>query len=364
MERICIITIVDSIEPTSMPVNEFVIYRATHQYPFSQIMIVCTEERYNGVVVPDNVRVIFVGHSRGMMKDAVARVVEECKINHEYFVFHLHSQTSALIFYSATLFMGLWKHTLFTIHSLYSQRSLKYRISSVLCTMLANRANGVSNSVYKDYQPLAKKIKGKKFTAIVNAVDFDRLNNAIENLPKHSDVCNMKKLVCVDRIIPLKNQEFLIRLMKQLPESTLIFIGKEDKGAIREFARTEGVDDRVIFTGQLSREEVYRKMNDCGIYVSASKIESFHIGVIEGMGIGLIPVVSAIPAHCEIADTAKTFNPLPFDEDLWIKSIKYYQDLSGEELKSLFEENKKAALSCFSIEKMHSDYINIYKELV
>ena len=105
-------------------------------------------------------------------------------------------------------------------------------------------------------------------------------------------------------------------------------------------------------------------MNDCGIYVSASKIESFHIGVIEGMGIGLIPVVSAIPAHCEIADTAKRFNPLPFDEDLWIKSIKYYQDLSGEELKSLFEENKKAALSSFSIEKMHSDYLNLYKELV
>ena len=168
--------------------------------------------------------------------------------------------------------MGLWKHTLFTIHSLYSQRSLKYRISSALCTLLANRANGVSNSVYKDYQPLAKKIKGKKFTAIVNAVDFDRLNNAIENLPKHSDVCNMKKLVCVDRIIPLKNQEFLIRLMKQLPESTLILIGKENNGAIRELARTEGVGDRVLFTGQLSREEVYRKMNDCGIYVSASKI--------------------------------------------------------------------------------------------
>lgn len=364
MKNTTVVTIVDSIEPTSMPVNEFVVYRATHNYPFSQIMIVCTEERYNGVVVPDNVRVIFVGHSRGRMKDAVKCVIEECVRNKEHFIFHLHSQTSALIFYSATLFMGVWKHTLFTIHSLYSQRSLKYRISSAVCTLLANRANGVSNSVYEDYQPLIKKIKGKKFTAIVNAVDFDRLDHAIEGLPKHSDVCDMKKIVCVDRIIPLKNQEFLIRLMKQLPESTLILIGKEDKGAIRELVKKEGIEKRVVFTGQLSREDVYRKMNDCGIYVSASKIESFHIGVIEGMGIGLIPVVSSIPAHCEIADTAKTFTPLPFDEDLWVKSIKYYQELSEGELKSLFEENKKAALSSFSIEKMHCDYLNIYKELV
>lgn len=360
-----VITIVDSIEPTSMPVNEFVIYRATHNYPFRQIMIVCTEERYNGVIVPDNVRVFFVGHSRNKMKAIVKKNMEECKRNQEQFVFHLHSQTSALLFYSATLFMGLWKHTLFTIHSLYSQRSLKYRITSALCALLANRTNGVSNSVFKDYQPWIKRIKGKKFTAIVNAVDFDRLNNAVEDLPNHLEVCDMKKLVCVDRIIPLKNQSFLIKLMKQLPDSTLILIGKEDENKnIRKLANLEGVEERVVFTGQLSREEVYRKMNCCGIYVSASKIESFHIGVIEGMGIGLIPVVSAIPAHCEIADSAKTFNPLPFVEDMWVKSIKYYQELPKKELRMLCDENRRSAMINFSIIKMHEHYFNIYNKLI
>lgn len=361
-KNICILTVVDSISATSMPVNEFVLYRHRNRYPYRQIMIVCSQEKDENVIIPESIATYYVGNDFKDFRSKLKEIKDKCAGNGESMVCHLHGQKSALAFFRAARGLGLRKHTLYTVHSTYSSRDLKYRLSSCLCSLLAEFANCVSHSAYSEYASWVKWIKGDKMVAIQNGVDFCRIQEATNGLPKHQDVSDIHKLVCVGRMIPIKNQQFLVKLMKHLPESQLILIGKEDE-KIKELARTEGVEDRVVMTGLIPRDEVFRQLNECGVYVSASLVEGMPVSVLEAMSMGLIPVLSDIAPHEEIATACKLFNTLPLIESDWLQTIKTYQQLDKEELSMLSSELIDSVMNKFSLETMHKHYNVIYNKL-
>lgn len=364
-KKLCIITIADAITSTSMPINEHVIYRAQHNDDVRQVLIVCTPENYNGVEIPSKVMVYFVGMVSARMKRAVKEEIRKCKNLGEEYVFHIHGQKSSSVFIRATMFMGIRKRTMFTIHSLCSVRNLKYRLSSYVCALFANYVTCVSNAVLVDYPQWIKKIKGKRMSAIVNAIDFRQLEEVKKQLPDHYSVCDMNRLICIDRIIPLKNQAFLIRVLKLLPHSKLVLVGSTEKdGNFEQVVKDAGVADRVEYTGLIKREQVYEELNKSGIYVTASTIEGLHNSVIEAMGIGTIPLISSIPAHDEIAKKMVHINTLPFDENVWAEEIKKLQHLNLQELRALSN-----ILCCrvkieFNLDDMHAEFLKLYQKMI
>ena len=361
-KNICILTVVDSISATSMPVNEFVLYRQRNGYPYRQVLIVCSKEKDDKVIIPESIVTYYVGNDVKEFRSHLKEIKEDCSKSGEFLVCHLHGQKSALVFFRAARGLHLREHTLYTIHSTYSSRDLKYRLSSCICSLLAKYANCVSHSAYAEYAPWVKRIKGEKMMAIQNGVDFSRIQDAIKGLPKHYEVANIHKLVCVGRMIPIKNQQFLVKLMKHLPESQLILIGKVDEN-IRELTRTEGVEDRVIMTGLIPRDEVFRQLNECGIYVSASLVEGMPVSVLEAMSAGLIPVISDIAPHKEVAAAFKLFNTLSLIESDWVQTIKSYQQLDKSDFFRLSAELKDSVMQKFSLEAMHKQYNTIYEKL-
>lgn len=361
-KKISILTVVDSISATSMPVNEFVLYRQRNGYPYRQVLIVCSKEGDDKVEIPNDIATFYVGTDVKKFRSRLKEIKEECASNEESLVCHLHGQKSALAFFRAARGLRLREHTLYTVHSTYSSRDLKYRLSSCACSLLAKNANCVSHSAYTEYASWVKRIKGDKMMAIQNGVDFNRIQEAISGFPKHEEVADIHKFVCVGRMIPIKNQQFLVRLMKHLPESQLILIGKEDD-KIKELAKTEGVEKRVIMTGLIPRDEVFRQLNECGIYVSASLVEGMPVSVLEAMSAGLIPVISDIAPHKEVAAAFKLFNTLPLIESDWVQTIKSYQQLDKSEFIRLSAELKDSVMQKFSLEAMHKQYNKIYEKL-
>lgn len=354
---ITVISIVDSVSPTSMPINEFVIYRSLHNYGLKQILIVCDDSNEFNVSIPKNVDVYYVGKSYKKIRKIVKNINE----NESSIVYHLHHQKSALLFFIATMGMSVRRHSMYTVHSTYSKRNIKYKISSCFCSLMANYANCVSNSAYEEYSPLVKKIKREKFLAITNGVDTYRIEAVINNI---SEKKNKKELVCVGRMIPLKNHRFLIELIKRLPEYNLVLIGLEDKEkSIREFAMEENVINRVEFLGLLPRNEVFLRLNKARLYVSASYIEGLPISVLEAMFIGLIPIISNIAPHMEIKEKCKNVFTLPFDIDQWVNAIERIDSLSEIQLDSISLDIKINTKKEFSLDKMHTEYISIYNRI-
>lgn len=360
-KSICILTVVDSISTTSMPVNEFVLYRQRKGYQYRQAMIVCSKEK-DDVLIPDSIATFYVGNEVKAFRNCLKDIKQECVDNDESLVCHLHGQKSALLFFWAARGLHLREHTLYTVHSTYSSRDLKYRLSSCACSLLARYANCVSYSAYTEYASWVKKIKGERMLAIQNGVDYDRIQEAVVGLPRHQDVADVHKLACVGRMIPIKNQQFLVKLMKHLPDTQLLLIGKENDD-IKELAKTEGVADRVEMTGLLPRDDVFRKLNECGIYVSASLVEGMPVSVLEAMGMGLIPVLSDIAPHEEVAKGCMFIHTTPLVESEWVKTITEYQKLAARERNNLSDYLRNSIKQNFSLDTMHRSYNEIYKEL-
>lgn len=362
MINIYLVTVVDSISATSMPVNEFVLYRQRNGYPYRQVLIVCSKEKDDKVIIPDSIATYYVGNDVKEFRARLKELKEKCISKGETLVCHLHGQKSALLFFRAARGLHLRKHTLYTVHSTYSSRDWKYRMSSCLCSLMAEYANCVSYSAYAEYAKWVKWVKGHKMMAIQNGVDYERIQTAIAALPSHQDVADMHKLVCVGRMIPIKNQQFLVKLMKHLPDTKLILIGKEDE-KIRCLAKDEGVENRVEMTGLLPRDEVFRQLNECGIYVSASLVEGMPVSVLEAMSMGLIPVLSDIAPHEEVAKGCMLIHTTPLVEEEWVKRIRENQSLIEIERRNLSTFIIKSIKDKFSLEMMHKQYNNIYKSL-
>lgn len=366
MSNICLVSIVDVVSTTSIPINEFIIYRSKIKDNYRQVVFTRTSENRGNVTIPDYIQVILIPSGKMAFRKQIKILLEDCKKNGEQAIFHMHHQKSAMMFFAATLFMGIRKKTVFTIHSFFSDRDTQYKISSSMCALLANYTNCVSVAAYKDYPGWVRLIKGKRMGAILNGIDCRRIERAIVGEQRPNDFYDMKRMVCIDRIIPIKNQKFVVGLLKYLPDMKLTLVGMEDKEQeIRRFAEKEGVIDRVEFTGLLPREDVYKHIYKCGLYVTASIVEGLHLSVLEAMRVGAIPLISDIPAHREIAaNSEELFKPLPLVEEMWILKIKEYQSMDKNALEQLSKQLAEAAESHFSLEKMHDEYDRVYNKIL
>lgn len=365
MKKLTIITIADAINGTSMPINEFVLFRAKSDDNIRQVLIVCSKENYHNVEVPEKVKVYFVESSISAMKTALKYEIRKSLDADEDYVFHIHGQKSSAVYILASLFLGIRRRTMFTVHSLCSVRNIKYRYSSYICALYANYVTCVSEAVLEDYPSWIKKIKGNRINAVVNGIDFKKLDDVKGNLPAHYSICDMNRLICIDRIIPLKNQAFLVRVLRQLPNVKLVFVGSSDsEGYLDDVIQECGVKERIEYTGLISREQVYEELNKSGIYVTASTIEGLHNSVLEAMGIGTIAIISDIPAHREISMKTQGAVLLPLEEKRWVDEIKKIQKTSKDDLE-LQSEKWGTQLRCeFSLVRMHQRFYQLYREML
>ena len=91
-----LITILDNITQTSMPFNEFVLYRFKHYTSEKQFIIVCGKEEDNRLIdVPHGLQVMFVGKKIKNIKKAIKSIISWCKNAGFDYVIHLHQVKSA-----------------------------------------------------------------------------------------------------------------------------------------------------------------------------------------------------------------------------------------------------------------------------
>ena len=82
----------DSISATSMPVNEFVLYRCRNGYPYREVMIVCSREGDDKVDIPDSISTYYVGNDVKAFRSLLKQIKDECSVKKETLTCHLHGQ--------------------------------------------------------------------------------------------------------------------------------------------------------------------------------------------------------------------------------------------------------------------------------
>lgn len=87
----------------------------------------------------------------------------------------------------------------------------------------------------------------------------------------------------------------LVELLKsKMPAVQLIMVGPDKDGCLnfcREMVKSKRLDENVIFTGKLSKQEIRSLADGCDIFINTTNIDNHPVSVIEAMALGL-PVVS------------------------------------------------------------------------
>ncbi len=363
-----IITVTNRIDSESMPYNEFVLFRDRCRNEHDQKVIVLYETHANeSIEYPQGLPIIRCGISLPKIRKTARIMTKECERNGEPFVFHIHEGKSVLLFWFATL--GRYgKRTVYTIHSTFSRYAFHNKLFAVLASLLSRKIVCVSETSFRYYPAILKKILKEDVLAIQNGVYSERINHALDGMPaeEYASRNGILRLVYVARLIPAKRQDILIEATAKLPnvELTLIGDGKQ-KERLLALSTKYGISDRVHFMGVIPRDEVYIQIKRHDVlYVSSSSYEGLPISLLEAMSCGVVCAVSDIEQHREIQEKCPsliTVNNTPED---WVKAISRIASMKTEERARIAAQNKRDVDRYFSLERMHEQYDRVYQELL
>ena len=355
-----VITILDSITETSMPFNEFVLYRANHFKAEQQLLIVCNKQKpLPKVNIPDNLQIEYIGNNLLRWRGKLCKILSRFEKNK--YVIHLHQTGPSMKVLLTMLGTGFSNKVVFTIHSTFTGYKLHNKFRSYIDGLLSRYVVCCSNASYDNYPKSLKILKKERVLSIQNGVDTERIDRVL--IGKEKEIHNDVVFAYVARMIPLKNHNFLINVAKQsLPNTKFLLIGKENVEIVNRIKK-EGLDDRVEITGLISRDDVFENLTKADVYLSTSMLEGLPVSVLEGMYTGMPAVLSDIPQHREVVTDKEFVTHVPFDENLWVNEINRYANMTKKQLEALGEESRTYVKENFSLAAMHKKYDIIYEML-
>lgn len=146
------------------------------------------------------------------------------------------------------------------------------------------------------------------FRILPNGVDLNEFASGKKSFYDSARFKNKKILLTVCRLTAHKKVDLIIKAMAKLPtefnDLVLVVVGPDEGelSNLREFSRSLGIEEKVVFMGKLSREELINAYASADLFCLASVSEAFGIAVVEAMA-ARVPVIGvdkcAIPELIE-----------------------------------------------------------------
>lgn len=200
-----------------------------------------------------------------------------------------------------------------TQHELLSSMSLRLRIGLRLTQKYVDHFVFISKQVNDSFSDMLT--SDNKHSIIYNGIDYHRFNDIVrKNITVESNK-NDVMIVCSGRLVPVKGQSVLIKsfpsILQEYPDAKLTLIGDgPDKQKLQDLVSDLNLNDKVVFTGWLNREESLKIISESDLVVipSDGTQEGFGLVLTEAMALSVPIVCSDIPVFNEIAnDSVVTF---------------------------------------------------------
>ncbi|MDR0888194.1 MAG: glycosyltransferase [Candidatus Methanoplasma sp.] len=139
------------------------------------------------------------------------------------------------------------------------------------------------------------RVRTKRTEVIPIGIDVHRFRRGLDGseIRKRYSLNDKRVIIHVGRVSYEKNIDTVIRSVKYLPDDVrLMVVGKGPAlDEMKEIAETEGLNDRVVFTGFVPDDELALHYAVSDVVVSASRFETQGLTIAEAMACGL-------PAAC------------------------------------------------------------------
>ena len=210
---------------------------------------------------------------------------------------------------------------------------------------------------------LGKGVKPKDLRVIPTGIDTRHFVSANGGkIRERHGLIGKKVIIHVGRISFEKNISTVILSLKYLTDVSLLIVGKGPSAAedsLHELVATNGLQDRVIFAGFVSDDELPEYYGAADVAVSASEFETQGLSILEAMACGL-------PAACV---KARAFTDFIEDGKNGAFFTNGAEDCADAIMRCFAEKEKMGAYArssaeSFSVEASAASLTELYEEVI
>jgi len=209
------------------------------------------------------------------------------------------------------------------------------------------------------------KIQEEKIVVTYEAVNMKQVQGQKSS---HRELAMGNYLLSVGNAYPHKNLERLLRAFKILTSRDeniklslqLVLVGKIDYfyKRLQKLVKELNIEDKVIFTGPVSNEELIYLYQNALVYVFPSLMEGFGLPGLEAMANGCPVISSSAGSLPEIyGQAALYFNPENVDE--MVEKIKMI--INNENLRNELREKGLAQVKKYSWPRCAQETLRVYQ---
>lgn len=283
----------------------------------------------------------------------------------------IHGHDLNPLMYLGPLF--LWKKLTFqkrpklvhTTHGLdHLENYPRGKLYQKIFARLADKMVGVSEKIGKFYLDDIK-LPPEKVVVIPNGIST--FENIVTEEMKSSKKAwlalthgmDLKRpiVLSLSRIVPLKDQKFLMQAFKQRPELQLIVAGPpSDPDYYEELKSLEDKNIKLIGPQEL----VVEYNMGCDLYVSASTHEGIPVAVLEAMAVQTPCLISEIPGHLTLLKHGTHFKTFPLNdtEDFLKKLDSLFKNIEATKTDAILA--KTLVEDHYSVKIMVNKYLQVY----
>lgn len=216
------------------------------------------------------------------------------------------------------------------------------------------------------------KVPKEKVSQIYYGIEVEVMREYVGTHNKRRIYETDKVIIYVSAIARRKNQLGLLKslyeVVKKFPDvKCLIVGGVEDKSyllELKKFVDKNNMSVNVIFTGAVSRKELYQLYADATISVILSKFETQGLMLIESMAFNLPVVVSNIGPFVDVVGKENKYAIVVEADNSKMVSDAIIKLLSEPKIGQQLVSNSQQLIKEFSWEKIAQKTFDVYKRIV
>jgi glycosyltransferase involved in cell wall biosynthesis len=251
-----------------------------------------------------------------------------------------------------------------TCHSWYSE-TMKDKALEYLDKWAVRRFDhvvAVSEEIYRDLR--ASRTPAAKLSKIDNGISVPALDgHQREEIRAQWNLAPGEKLVVqVGRLAKSKRNALLLKAVADLPRdiaARVVLIGDgEERAALAEYARSVGIEGRVIFAGY--RRDAAAVMAAADVLAITSNKEGLPIVLLEAMAVGCPIIATAVGAIPQVLSPGSAW-VIPVDDDAAL--VRALREALGEAspARARAAKAKSVFLASHARDVMGRQYLDLYE---